>query len=817
MPDRGFKDIREPAQSNRLSFLPIPVFILLALFLSKGPSITYPNPFLLIFFNFTICTLVSLFIFYKVRKIFIIHSNPGLLMFGCGVLIWGCAGFSTAVFGILNSQNILPDADTMVTIYNNCIWVSAILQLAGVITTLNINCKLRYPLVWIYVGIFGVIIMGTAIIWAALSDVIPPFFIPGHGGTLVRQFVLGSAISMFTVTAFLLRLYHRKNPVSALHFYSLGLLLLVVGLSGVWFANIMDSPLMWAGRFAQYAGGIYMLIGALKVPGHAELEEIIATAEPQEIPDNTGVAVSIAVITTFYFAAARLLFFQEMITVPYLIFFPAVIISAIFGGLISGLVATVLSFVLANYLWIINYGFFAKDDTSILLGIIFVSNGIFISFITKILRSAQKRAIEAETKAKFEKELKLSSDQLFKNRAEYKAMIQSFDGFIYITSDENKLEFLNKRLRERLGYDATGKFCHKTLYGLDAPCSWCVRESVNKGENVRWELKNPDDGRWYEVSSSPVFNIDGSISRQAMITDITERKRTEEALQLAHDELEKRVLERTAELEKTVKELYENKQLLLRHTAELQSTVQELHEKEHLLMHQGRLAAMGEMVHNIAHQWRQPLNTLGLLVQSLDFHYEIGEFNQEMLKKNTADSMQLINHMSQTIDDFRNFFQPIKEKDYFNVSEVIESAIKLVDASFSNKNIEIIKDFVGEARVYGYPNEYAQVILNLLANAKDAFLKKQKTDKPVILISSYEKDGHSVVTVKDNAGGIPAKIKNKIFEPYFTTKGSKGTGIGLFMSKNIIEKSMEGTLTVVNIDHGAKFTISIPTTAEKIA
>lgn len=502
-----------------------------------------------------------------------------------------------------------------------------------------------------------------------------------------------------------------------------------------------------------------------------------------------AMGITVAIAFPFMAAAMRLLFFQNLGTsVPYVTFFPAVMLAAIYGGFWSGLAATLVATLLVDYHWIEPVGQIGFRSSADLTGMgFFILDGIIVSLITKYLHKARGQAKTAKIEADYALELKRAAEKLHESETHYKAMIDAYDGMVYICSPDYRIEFMNDKLLKRTGHDATGELCYQALHGLDSACAWCVNDRVRSGENVRWELKSPKDGRWYEVSNTPIRNIDGSISKQAMITDITERKQTEEALLRAHAELEQRVRERTSELE---------------------NTVEELHQQEHLLLQQGRLAAMGETVNNIAHQWRQPLNNLGLIIQSLELCYEVGEFNRELVRKTVNDSMQLILHMSQTIDDFRNFFKPLKDKEHFQVCTAINNAVKLAGASFTNNNIEVTQDFSCDATVYGYPNEYAQVILNLLSNARDAF-EKNGVSRPVVVIGSTIAEGRSIVTVNDNAGGIPLDIIGKIFEPHFTTKGVQGTGIGLFMSKNIIEKNMGGTLRASNAGNGAQLEISL--------
>jgi PAS domain S-box-containing protein len=287
----------------------------------------------------------------------------------------------------------------------------------------------------------------------------------------------------------------------------------------------------------------------------------------------------------------------------------------------------------------------------------------------------------------------------------------------------------------------------------------------------------------------------------SVIRDISTRREAEQALQEAYEELERRVADRTEELSLALADLkLETDQRL--------QVVEELREKERLLAQQSRQAAMGEMIGNIAHQWRQPLNALGLHIQHLSLLYEIGEFSQESLNTGVRKSMALIKHMSRTIDDFRDFFSPDKERSLFRVDQAVSKAVDLVRDSLTERRIVVEVACQDEPVADGYPHEYSQVLLNILINARDAF-DVHPAAAPLVQIAVGAADGRAVVTVTDNAGGIPPEILDNIFDPYFSTKGLQGTGIGLFMSKTIIERNMHGSLSVRNTDGGAEFRIEI--------
>ena len=246
--------------------------------------------------------------------------------------------------------------------------------------------------------------------------------------------------------------------------------------------------------------------------------------------------------------------------------------------------------------------------------------------------------------------------------------------------------------------------------------------------------------------------------------------------------------------------------------------------QEQLLIQQSKLASMGEMIGSIAHQWRQPLASIGGILVNVEDTYEDGNLTKEYLENKIDIAEKNLMYMSKTLDDFRNFFVPSKNKEPFDITQAIINAISILDAIFTNDKIDIVlainhekisnykdEECLQSFFVNGYGNEFSQVIINILQNAKDAILEKEKQFiNKTILIDICSSEDMLKVTIKDSAGGILNILLDKIFEPYFTTKEEgKGTGIGLYMSKTIIETNMQGKLSVFNDDEGAVFEIKI--------
>lgn len=243
---------------------------------------------------------------------------------------------------------------------------------------------------------------------------------------------------------------------------------------------------------------------------------------------------------------------------------------------------------------------------------------------------------------------------------------------------------------------------------------------------------------------------------------------------------------------------------------EIDERVNEVRSKDQLMIQQSRQAAMGEMIENIAHQWRQPLHQLSLIQQNIFFGYQLNSLTPEQMGKYQEQSDQLFVFMGETIDDFRNFFQPDKMRESFHLHESIEKVLDIIKASLSKNKITFDFTYKENDVLVGYANEFSQVVLNIVNNAKDV-LTERKIKNPKIVIKHTFKDNKHIVTICDNAGGIDESIIGNVFDPYFTTKfKSQGTGIGLYMSKMIIEKSMEGTLSVSNTGPGACFLIALP-------
>ena len=247
--------------------------------------------------------------------------------------------------------------------------------------------------------------------------------------------------------------------------------------------------------------------------------------------------------------------------------------------------------------------------------------------------------------------------------------------------------------------------------------------------------------------------------------------------------------------------------------------VNNLLEKEKLLIQQSKMATMGEMIGSIAHQWKQPLSIISMSNGLLKINSEIKDFSTPQDITNAIKNIDhSVHNLSQTIDDFKNFFNPNKEKVVFNILDAFEDTFKLINSQFKNNDIEIVQN-IKKIELLGYKNELLQVLINLLKNSNEELIKKPNSMKKYIFISVDKNENKIIIKIKDNADGIPSDIINKVFDAYFTTKEKcGGTGIGLYICKQIIETSMQGEISVSNVKYeyegqnyvGAEFEIIFP-------
>lgn len=272
-------------------------------------------------------------------------------------------------------------------------------------------------------------------------------------------------------------------------------------------------------------------------------------------------------------------------------------------------------------------------------------------------------------------------------------------------------------------------------------------------------------------------------------------------------------------MSRTEKELFkthmELKKLNTHLQKEVDEKVAEMRRKDELLIQQSKQVAMGEMISNIAHQWRQPITSIGNAIQMLEEVQQEGGLTSGYVRRFIEKNMQLIKYISNTIDDLRNFFAPDREKKTFSLSHIIDSIKKLIEKQLSQEEIVLQTEGVEDKILEGYENALKQVLLILINNAQDAILtsrKEKETVVGVITVKTSTKDGKVHIHIEDNGNGIDPQIIDRIFEPYFTTKfKSQGTGIGLYMAKTIVERHMQGTISAENTDSGACLTVTLPT------
>ncbi|MBE3609552.1 PAS domain-containing sensor histidine kinase [Campylobacter californiensis] len=306
----------------------------------------------------------------------------------------------------------------------------------------------------------------------------------------------------------------------------------------------------------------------------------------------------------------------------------------------------------------------------------------------------------------------------------------------------------------------------------------------------------------------PILNLKGDIEEFLAIRhDVTkvielneQLLKTQDELEILNSELEERVRKKTAEL----RALNENLQDIIK------SEVAKNEEQTKLLVIQSRFASMGEMIANIAHQWRQPLNELSIALFKMK---KTANNSDEEFENSYRRCKNIIKNMSNTIEDFRGFFAVDKEAKKFHISSSVHDSIFMLQGAIEREEIDLKLNIINDVEIYGHKRQLDQVVINLLNNAKDALIERKVEDK-TITVEVLLEENFGVLKISDNAGGIDEHVKDKIFEPYFTTKhSSSGTGIGLYMSKLIIDRA-NGEITAENTASGACFIVRLPIQGE---
>ncbi len=420
-----------------------------------------------------------------------------------------------------------------------------------------------------------------------------------------------------------------------------------------------------------------------------------------------------------------------------------------------------------------------------------------VEIVSKFTKISEKEYIISYAKDITNK-LKKDEDVNF-----YFELINSSHDMIFLLEYDTKLvEFANHRVCETLGYsleelkgmkisDFSDSF--DKMNSIELPEVFKKIEKLNK--ITKFGIYKTKDGQKIPVETSVhLKNYHGKDYVTAISRDISDR------LEVEHkkEELNNKLRDYNKTLQKDISKVK-----------------QELIEYENIMKRQSKMAAMGEMLENIAHQWRQPLSAVSVLSTGMILQNEQDLLNKELLDAGLNDINEQVQYLSKTIDDFRNFFKPNKQKNHFNLKDLINTSIKLSKARYSGENINFIVN-VENIELYTYENELLQVLLNIISNAKDELVKKDY--EKYIFVETYRHESLLEISIKDNGGGINELIINRIFEPYFTTKHKyQGTGIGLYMSENII-KHMSGLLSVKNEEinikdlsyAGASFQIKLP-------
>jgi two-component system cell cycle sensor histidine kinase/response regulator CckA len=362
-------------------------------------------------------------------------------------------------------------------------------------------------------------------------------------------------------------------------------------------------------------------------------------------------------------------------------------------------------------------------------------------------------------------ERKEAEKALQDSKAKYAAIVEGFDGFIYICSENYEIEFMNERLIERTGYNALGQRCYKTLYGLDETCQWCENEKIIRGEVVRGEIRGPKDNRWYYIVNTPIHNQNGSISRMTMIQDITEKK-----------------------------------------------------ENEIRLIMTERLAALGQMAFGIAHEINNPLATIAACAEGLLNRLKKWRYNPELFEGYLRIIEEEVIRCKSITTSMLSFVRKTNyEKKYIDINYMLDKTLELISFQGRFKEVKVIRNYKGELIVYANEGELRQVFLIFIVNALDAMEDRGTLTietgiiPPTPPLEKGGEEGMVFIKIGDTGSGISPELIDRIFDPFFTTKSEKGgIGLGLSLAKKMITDN-NGNIDVTSEQgKGTIFKITLP-------
>lgn len=791
-----------PGRVRRLAWIPV-LLLLAAIITAKlmGSNASYPSATLLLLLSFTFYTLVSLGTIYLIGRSFLASGSPGLLLLESGVILWCLAG-------TVGDFVYHGDANINITIFNTGILLAGLCHLGGTILMLRPQRVLRAKIIWL--AVCSLLTLGALglVTHAALNGWLPVFFITGQGGTQVRYMVLTSAIATFVLSAGLLKVNQRSAYLPFASWYALALLMLAVGLFGVMIQLSMGSVVNWLARTAQWLGGVYLLIAALASLGESQLP--IFPLQKQSNPAYYRDAI--AAVMVLAAGTVRLSFLSAMGTqAPFVTFYPAIMLASIYGGLRSGLLATALSALFADYFWIEPVGRFGVEHASNWLAIMtFLLSGIMISGISEAMHRARASASAAEKQALIATERAAAAEALRESEKKYRSLFENMTEEVHfwkLVRDENgqiktwrvvdinppALKAWGRESRE----DTIGRIADEIYPGATAHFMPIVRKIMTEGVPYSYDdYFPPPVDKYFRFTSVPFGEY--FITTGADITDIKKAQIIDEQLNIQLKAVNERLHEEIAERKRAETALAE-------HAAKLQARTEQL---------EGINKELDSFSYSISHDLRAPLRAIDgysrMILKQQGGQFDANTNRQfDAIRSNTK-------MMGQLIDDLlalSRLGRAALSVSGLNMEDLANEVWEDLKAGNPERPINIKIGPVPACR--GDRSLIKQVLVNLLANAVK-FSRVRSV--PSIELGGHSADGENIFYVRDNGVGFDMQYHDKlfgIFQRLHHDSEFEGTGIGLSIVRSIIHRHDGRVWAESKIDEGATFYFSLPSASAR--